>query len=332
MRTRKEESIVNFNNFLEKLILEAKSQYATDIHFLVNASCCLIKIRVNEKLIALTEVDSVYYQKLSMYIKFISHMNLNISKSPQSSAFNININKIKTRIRVSTLPSFENESIVLRINNTNLNEEIKKLLLFEEQEKVFTNILNQSTGLILITGPTCSGKTTLTYSLLNYLKDKSLAIVTIEDPVEQFEQGFVQLQINENAGVNYESGVKEILRHDPDVILIGEIRDAKTAKAAIRASLTGHLVISTMHATDALKALYRLLEFGMSIQDLEQTLILVTNQRLTINEETKKIILEYLNQIKILEALTYMKYGGKFDYKKINDYLVSNKDFLVVKK
>lgn len=292
----------------------------------------MIKIRVNEILIDLSEIDILYYQKLIMYIKFISHMNLNISKSPQSSAFNLNINKEKMRIRVSTLPSFETESIVLRINNSNLNEEIKNLLLFEEQELIFTSTLNKSTGLILITGPTCSGKTTLTYSLLNYLKHKGLAIVTIEDPVEHFEQGFVQLQINENAGVNYDSGVKEILRHDPDVIFIGEIRDAKTAKAAIRASLTGHLVISTMHATDSLKALYRFLEFGLSIQDLEQTLLLVTNQRLTINEDSKKIILEYFNQDKILEALAYIKFGGEFYYKKISDYLENYNNLLIIKK
>jgi len=259
-------------------------------------------------------------------------MNLNVSKSPQSSALNLSISEELIRIRVSTLPSYDSESIVLRINHHQFEEDVENLLLFNEKESILINCLKQTNGLILITGPTCSGKTTLTYSLLNYLKKQGLSIVTIEDPVEHYKQGFVQLQVNESAGVNYDSGVKEILRHDPDVIFIGEIRDANTAKSAIRTSLTGHLVLSTMHATNALKALYRLLEFGLSMLDLEQTLLLVTNQRLIIYQNSKKIIFEHLSQEKIVEALHYMKYGGNFTYKKIEDYLNTVDYCMVIKK
>ncbi len=278
------------------------------------------------------EIEKDVYERLIVFMKFKSHMNLNISKSPQSSALNMEINQEMMRIRVSTLPSYDSESIVLRINHHQFSEPIENLLLFNEKAEVFTNTVKQSNGLILITGPTCSGKTTLTYSLLHYLKQLGLSVVTIEDPVEHYEQGFVQLQVNENAGVNYDSGVKEILRHDPDVIFIGEIRDEHTAKSAIRASLTGHLVLSTMHATDSLKALYRFLEFGLSILDLEQTMLLVTNQRLTLYKNNKKIIFEYLIQEKILEALNYIKLGGKFHYKKIADYLNDIDHYKVIKK
>lgn len=248
-------------------------------------------------------------------------MNLNNSKSPQSSALNFIINDNIYRVRVSTLPSGNFESIVLRVHSGKINDQIEKLLLFPEQNFLFKNCINKSSGLILITGPTGSGKTTLSYSLLNYIKSQGFSIVTIEDPVEHYEKGFVQLQINENAGVNYEKGVKEILRHDPDIIFIGEIRDEITAKSAIRASLTGHLVISTMHAKDCLKAIYRFIEFGLSILDLEQTLILVTNQRLTLFNDKKKIVFEYLDTNKINDAFNYIKYGKKFTYKKISDYI-----------
>ncbi len=276
---------------------------------------------MDDQLIPCKEIKKEYYQRLIVYIKFKSHMNLNVSKSPQSSALNMMFNNQLMRIRVSTLPSFDSESIVLRINHHQFEEEVEHLLLFKEKSEIFINCLQQSNGLVLITGPTCSGKTTLTYSLLNRFKKQGLSIVTIEDPVEHYEQGFVQLQVNENAGVNYDSGVKEILRHDPDIIFIGEIRDEYTAKSAIRAALTGHLVISTMHASNALKALYRFIEFGLSIIDLEQTFLLVTNQRLTVYQNSKKIIFEYLSQNKILEALQYIKMGGTFSYKKIIDYI-----------
>ncbi|QVK19565.1 Flp pilus assembly complex ATPase component TadA [Mycoplasmatota bacterium] len=322
---------MDFDHFLKEIIHYALKRKASDIHFLSDNEKCLVKLRVDDRLKLFKEIKQEYYKRLITYIKYKSHMNLNVSRSPQSSALNLSIHDELMRIRVSTLPSYNSESVVLRINH-HFEDSVDKLLLFSEKASIFTNCFKQSNGLILITGPTCSGKTTLTYSLLNYLKKQGLSIVTIEDPVEQYKQGFVQLQVNESAGVNYDSGVKEILRHDPDVILIGEIRDHHTAKSAIRASLTGHLVISTMHATNALKALYRLLELGLSRLDLEQSLLLVSNQRLTVYKNSKKIIFEYLTQDKMVEALNHIKNGNNFSYQKIDDYLVKLDDYKVIKK
>lgn len=259
-------------------------------------------------------------------------MDLNISKSPQSNALNILVNNEIMRIRVSTLPSYESESIVLRIKHNNFKDDVKNLLLFSAQEKIFIDLLNESSGLILITGPTCSGKTTLAYCLLKYYKKKGLSIVSIEDPVEHYESGFVQLQVNEKAGIGYELGVKEILRHDPDIIFIGEIRDHITAKNVIRASLTGHHVISTMHGINAVKALYRLIELGVSKFELEQTLLLVINQRLVSYKNQKKIVFEYLNQKQINEVLNLKSRDIEYKYKRISDYLSEIEYSQVIKK
>lgn len=278
------------------------------------------------------QIQKDLYERLVLFIKYKSHMDLNISKCPQSNAFNILIDDELMRIRVSTLPSLNSESIVLRIKEHLYQEEVKKLLLIEEQEKILLKLINNTSGLILITGPTGSGKTTLTYALLNYFKKRNLSIVSIEDPVEHYETGFVQLQINEKAGVSYESGIKEILRHDPDIIFIGEIRDKITARNVIRASLSGHRVISTMHGISAIKSLFRLLELGVSRFEIEQTLLLVTNQRLVVKGKEKKIVLEFLNHKQIFEVLNSKRSLSNFQYKRISDLITDADNIQVIKR
>lgn len=329
---RKEGRKIAFNDFLKKIINDALNDKATDIHFLVGSGNIIIKFRINENLIFYDQISKDLYEQLVLFIKYKSHMDLNISKSPQSNAFNILINDELMRIRVSTLPSLNSESIVLRIKEHLYQEEVKNLLLIEEQEKIFLDLINNNSGLILITGPTGSGKTTLAYALLNCFKKKNLSIVSIEDPVEHYETGFVQLQVNEKAGINYESGIKEILRHDPDIIFIGEIRDKITARNVIRASLSGHRVISTMHGVSAVKSLFRLLELGISRFELEQTLLLITNQRLVVKDKRKKIILEYLNYTQIIEVIKEKNALSSFKYKKISDFIDKSVNIQVIKK
>lgn len=142
-------------------------------------------------------------------------------------------------------------------------------------------LLHHAHGLIILTGPTGSGKTTTLYSIMNetaHLLHRN--VITLEDPIEKESESILQVQVNEKAGVTYSTGLKAILRHDPDIIIVGEIRDAETAKIAIRASLTGHLVLSTMHTRDAKGAIYRLMEFGVSLLEIQQTLVAVSAQRL----------------------------------------------------
>ncbi|HEY8364629.1 MAG TPA: ATPase, T2SS/T4P/T4SS family [Haloplasmataceae bacterium] len=323
---------IDYTNLLSTMIIDALKVSSTDIHFLNGKNFCEIKFRIDDSLVPYKNISKKDYERFVLFIKYKSQMNLNISKSPQSSALNLIINDETYRIRVSTLPSYDSESLVLRINQHYFTKKIKDLLYFPQKEELFLESIKYKNGLFLLTGPTCSGKTTLTYSILKELRTQGLSIVSIEDPIEHYESGFVQLQVNENAGVNYTIGVKEILRHDPDIIFIGEIRDEYTAKAAIRASLTGHKVISTMHATNALKALYRLLELGISRFDLEQTLVLVTNQRLMVHENGKKIIFEHLNDKQIYEALELSTNKEKFNYQTIEDYIVDINNYQVMKK
>jgi competence protein ComGA len=323
--------LIDVTKYLNQLIMRALEERATDIHFIQTNQCCLIKFRIHTSLIDVREVSLEDYQKIVLMIKYRSHMNLNQAKGPQSSAFDVNIGEENYRIRVSTIVTNQKESMVLRLSHGHLHEELSELLLDIKQGDFLNDAMRRKNGLILFTGPTGSGKTTLAYALLHQIKKNGLSIISVEDPVEHYEPGLVQLQINETAGVNYDVSVKEILRHDPDIIFIGEIRDTNSAKSAIRAALTGHLVISTMHAVSSLKALYRLLELGVSRFDLEQILILVTNQRLVYSDNQKKVVLEQLRGNELVEALDSIQDYKSFQYETIEDKMKGYPFYQVIK-
>ena len=158
---------------------------------------------------------------------------------------------------------------------------LEQLSLFPNTVQKLIALLKHSHGMLIFTGPTGSGKTTTLYSLLHHAHEMiNRNIITLEDPIENVSEKVLQVQINEKAGITYSVGLKAVLRHDPDVIMVGEVRDAETAKIAVRAALTGHLILTTMHTRDAQGAISRLLEFGVSLLEVEQTLIGVTAQRL----------------------------------------------------
>ncbi|RIO62544.1 ATPase, T2SS/T4P/T4SS family, partial [Staphylococcus haemolyticus] len=163
------------------------------------------------------------------------------------------------------------------------------------------HLVNKKQGLILLTGPTGSGKSTLMYQMvLHAYKELNLNVITIENPVEQLLKGITQISINKKAGIDYISSFKAILRCDPDIILIGEIRDAEVAKCVIQASLSGHLVLSTMHSTNCRGALLRLLEMGISIQELTQSINIISNQRLiTTTQNERRLICETIDKMQI---------------------------------
>ncbi|MGO3497029.1 MAG: ATPase, T2SS/T4P/T4SS family, partial [Staphylococcus equorum] len=197
-------------------------------------------------------------------------------------------------LRISTLPlSLGNESCVVRI----IPQYFQKQNITHDIEKLYT-LMNKKQGLILFSGPTGSGKSTLMYQMVMYAKEKlGLNIITVEDPVEQLVEGVTQVSINEKAGINYESSFKAILRCDPDIILIGEVRDPTIAKYVIQASLSGHLVLTTIHANNCKGALLRLLEMGITKQEIKQSILSVLNQRLiTIYNSERKLIYEQLLQ------------------------------------
>lgn len=208
-------------------------------------------------------------------------MDIGEKRRPQSGAYTYQYKDEKIGLRISTLPAYKNESMVIRLLPQNNKIPSFKLSLFPETSKKLISLLKHAHGLIIFTGPTGSGKTTTLYSMLSETAEiVNRNVITLEDPIEKPSETVLQVQVNERAGISYSAGLKAILRHDPDIIMVGEIRDRETAETAIRAALTGHLVLTTMHTRDAKGAIYRLSEFGINWLEIEQTLIAVTAQRL----------------------------------------------------
>lgn len=323
--------IIEIVKFLNNLVKEALIKSASDIHFSKSGEVVKIYFRINGLLIPKDKITIIFYNQLIRYLKYQSGMDLNICKTPQSSSLDVIIENKVTRLRLSTLPTSDFESFVVRLNNRKIYNSLKNLFLYPNQYDVFKDITSFSNGLIVISGPTNSGKTTLVYNLLDNIKNENKNIITLEDPVEAIRDGIVQLQVNEASGVSYDNSIKEVLRHDPDVIMIGEIRDENTAKSVIRAALSGHLVITTVHSKDAISAIYRLLEFGVSLSELQQTIRFISNQRLVVSNNEKKIVTEFLDETKIEEAIRYITEGVFFSYNRIVDYIINNDEIEVIK-
>lgn len=265
----------------DRIISDAARNQATDIHIIPRKTDTLVQIRLNNKLIPRLSLPKAECNKLISHFKFTANMDIGERRRPQSGAIVCNVNGQLIGLRLSTLPSNNSESLVIRLLPQQEQIPFHQLSLFPAMTRKLLALLKHAHGLIIFTGPTGSGKTTTLYSLLNetaHLFHRN--VITLEDPVEKNYDSVLQVQVNEKAGVTYAAGLKAILRHDPDIIMVGEIRDAETAKIAVRAALTGHLVLSTMHTRDARGAVFRLHEFGINWLEVEQTLIAITAQRL----------------------------------------------------
>lgn len=208
-------------------------------------------------------------------------MDIGETRKPQNGVLHHQSTLGKFALRLSTLPTGTHESLAIRILPLEYHHNLLQLFLFPYQLQILKRWTSKRAGIILFTGPTGSGKTTTLYALLeNILHEKSIQTITLEDPIEKNIDSIIQVQINEKAGLTYQSGLKAALRHDPDILMVGEIRDAHTAKFAFEASLTGHLVLSTLHAKDAAGTISRLLDMGVKRSDLEQSLIAVASLQL----------------------------------------------------
>jgi competence protein ComGA len=208
-------------------------------------------------------------------------MDIGEKRRPQNGSFSHTVEGNVIGLRLSTLPASHSESLVIRLLPQQQQIPFFQLSLFPDMTRKLMSLLQHAHGLIIFTGPTGSGKTSTLYSLLHetsHLFHRN--VITLEDPIEKHSDTVLQVQVNEKAGITYTTGLKAILRHDPDIIMVGEIRDAETAQIAVRAALTGHLVLSTLHTRDARGAIFRLKEFGVSWLEIEQTLLAVTAQRL----------------------------------------------------
>ncbi|MCL1989340.1 MAG: Flp pilus assembly complex ATPase component TadA [Defluviitaleaceae bacterium] len=276
------------------IVKDAIKMAASDIHFTQGQKeDVLIQLRAGNMMLPRSHIDRLTYEKMLAYIRFNASMDLAHPMQPQSGGLVIQEGDDVLSCRVSILPTAKFQSLVLRIINIKMGKSLEEIPLFQSNVPLLKTMAEIEAGLILIGGPTSSGKTTTAYAMIDYLKhDLGKSVITIEDPIEYQQPDIVQMQVNESAGMNYEVGIKEILRHDPDIIVVGEIRDQTTAQNAIRAALTGHLVISTIHSKDNLGTIHRMMDLGTSIGDLSQALVGLVNQRLIPVDEDKLALFE----------------------------------------
>lgn len=294
---------MNIKTQLLTLLKRAQDLRASDIHFVMQDQQILVQFRVGPFMIPHEPLTLKNYDHLLSYIKFQASLSLLHPKQPQSGLLTLIGPEEAYYCRVSILPTQHYQSLVLRLINHQHQRTLDEIPYFKRNANALKEMAHLTAGLLLISGPTGSGKTTTTYALIDYLKHNlGKSIVTIEDPVEYQQPDIVQMQVNEGMGMTYEVGIKEILRHDPDVIIIGEIRDVQTARQALRAAFTGHLVISTVHAKSVIGTINRLLDLGLTLQELEQAVIGIANQRLIKFEEERKALFElcYQDHLEIL--------------------------------
>ncbi|RRN73253.1 type II/IV secretion system protein [Peribacillus simplex] len=273
--------MISIEKTAEKILTSAIRSSASDIHIFFRREGPLIQFRIDNKLVPQETISFFEAERLIAHLKFLAAMDIGEKRRPQSGAITINLANQVVGLRLSTLPTAYLESLVIRLIPQQNILPLEQLSLFPNTVQKLIALLKHSHGMLIFTGPTGSGKTTTLYSLLHHAHEMiNRNIISLEDPIENVSEKVLQVQINEKAGITYSVGLKAVLRHDPDVIMVGEVRDAETAKIAVRAALTGHLILTTMHTRDAQGAISRLLEFGVSLLEIEQSLIGVTAQRL----------------------------------------------------
>ncbi len=272
-------------NIVNSICFEAIEQNASDIHIEACEKVTKVRYRIDGKLVTARIIQKSKFQQISSRIKVLANLNILENRQPQDGRITVSSNDRKIDLRVSILPTTNGESIVMRIlgrknNNMASLQNLNDLGFSKENLIKIKKIINCPHGLFLITGPTGSGKTTTLNAILQYIKNDEEKIITIEDPVEVLVDGINQIQINEQIGLGFDTILRRVLRQDPNVILIGEIRDSETAKLAVRAALTGHLVLSTLHTNDAIGTISRLENMGIEPYILADVLKGALAQRL----------------------------------------------------
>lgn len=276
-------------NRLEALLSEAIHKKISDIHFTLKKDILKIEFRHQMKLIEYP--SSAEDKKLLQFLQYKANLQMGQIASPQSGQFEMIFDDHHISLRFSILHSYGLTNGVLRILNHALALRVDSLSMNKKDNELFTQIGYYDFGLVLIGGPTSSGKTSTLYTILEAVKHRR--IFTIEDPIEILNDHYVQLQVNHKTGFDYETGIRQLLRHDPDIIMIGEIRDKLTAMSAIRAALTGHLVLATIHAFNGLGTIKRMEELCHDKTMLQAVLKLVINQRLVLDDQDNRKVALY---------------------------------------
>lgn len=295
LKSQDDAPIIKLFNLILK---EAINKKASDIHLQIFDDKLNIKMRVDGSMIKSFTLNAGIAVRLFTRIKIISGLDITEKRKPQDGRVTVNMGVHPIDLRISTLPSYDSERIVLRLlDQRQMKLDLDNIGMLENQLSEFNELLNQKNGIILVTGPTGSGKTTTLYAAIEKIKIKDINIMTIEDPIEYKIDGISQTQVNPKINLNFAEGLRSILRQDPDVILVGEIRDQETADIALRASMTGHLVLSTLHTNTPLGAFDRLNELGIDKKMLTSSVTCVVGQMLekNFNDEGRSGVFELVS-------------------------------------
>ncbi len=313
-------------DFLSLVIASAMESRASDIHIEAEEEIVKIRFRVDGVLHDVASVDKNNWSKIISRVKLIAGLKININKKPQDGRFSIFLTEEELDVRISTLPTNQGESAVIRLFRSSAAS--LKLEDLGLQGKAFEQVLEQvkrPNGMVIATGPTGSGKTTTLYAVLNKINKPDVKIITLEDPIEYKLEGITQSQIDQEGNYTFANGLKSILRQDPDVIMVGEIRDLETAEITIQAALTGHFVVSTLHTNDSAGALPRLLALGIKPFLIAPALNAILGQRLVRRlcpkcKEEIKLDEAALKKIKTILSAIPKEAGVKINLEKLKFY------------
>jgi type IV pilus assembly protein PilB len=289
---------------LDTIFEYAIAERASDIHIEVQDKEVVVRFRVDGVLQDIVKLPRGVEEALTARIKILSNLKLDERRIPQDGRYKFDLNGDIVSLRISIIPGFYGENVVMRL----LHESARPLSLEElgitgkNKETVEANI-HKPHGMVLVTGPTGSGKTTTLYSILNILNTIKVKICTIEDPIEYGIKRVTQIQINPKAGLTFAAGLRSLLRHDPDIMMVGEIRDAETAEIAVHSALTGHLVLSTLHTNDAAGTIPRILDMGVEGYLAASTINMVIAQRL-VRKICNSCRIEYLPDAQLVAKLS----------------------------
>lgn len=268
-------------DFVDDLLKMAVSRRASDIHIEPMQDKTRIRLRVDGMLLVLCDLPKSHQDGVVSRIKVLGEMDITEKRLPQDGHLEKAIENRLIDLRISTMPTVHGEKVVVRIlDKTTTFSSLDKLTFTDENLTAYRNLFRSPHGIVLVTGPTGSGKSTTLYATLNELNKPETNIITIEDPVEYQLEGVNQIALNTKAGLTFANGLRAIVRQDPDIIMVGEIRDEETARIAVQAALTGHLVFSTLHTNSAVGAITRLLDMGIEPYLLASCLRGVVAQRL----------------------------------------------------
>ncbi len=295
---------------LNALLRLAISLKATDIHFTRTRLGTKVEMRVNDR-IRLVKSDPKD-DKMIRYLQYLANLDVGNLIRPQTGQFEYLVDDVIVSLRFALIHNQHLDNAVLRILNSDLCIGVRSLSTSADQNSFFRKMMTYRSGLYVCSGPTGSGKTTSLYTLLHNVTGKK--IFTIEDPIEMQSENFIQLNINETIGFGYDEAIKQVLRHDPDIIMIGEIRDEITAHMAIRAANTGHTVVTSLHAASCPLAIERLLELKVEKGQLYNVLIGISNQRLfsQMASDRKVVIYETMDRDEIIYYFRYGKVSSDF--------------------